>query len=371
MKGEDVETKEIISSIDEEGLRDSQLQMTIEKKTKQLSSPLKPDKNLNEDRVVYYENLLRNMRLLTADNLDPNILTKVIDSSPFQIDIMKVFHDKIYVVTAEKQMSVFDRITFAEMYGDKKLVTSEVITCACFFGDKIYVGQKNKVLEIFDYSSFELIKRIELRGEVSCLMTLDACGIVVCQDDGFFDIFSPYNDSVIVQERHPFCDKINWALRTSRVGETELAIVTAGQVYFTSIEMKNSEDKGIQTPSKILFELDELYIEEGAQIVRVEEYEPEKFAAFTWWTNKIYIFERSSNFLVNKGEVFSEKTRIINASFGISIQVVGFYKIQKTKSIFLMKCREGLIMLDAEKEQMFKLNFTKSNSTIAGDLFFV
>lgn len=28
-------------------------------------------------------------------------------------------------------------------------------------------------------------------------------------------------------------------------------------------------------------------------------------------------------------------------------------------------------MLDAESEQMFKLNFTKSNSTIAGDLFFV
>ena len=28
-------------------------------------------------------------------------------------------------------------------------------------------------------------------------------------------------------------------------------------------------------------------------------------------------------------------------------------------------------MLDAESDQMFKLNFTKSNSTQAGDLFFV
>lgn len=82
--------------------------------------------------------------------------------------------------------------------------------------------------------------------------------------------------------------------------------------------MKSSEDKGIETPTKVTFELDELYIEEGAQIVRVEEYEPEKFVAFTWWTNKIYLFERSPNFLVNKGKVFSEKTKIISASFGIT-----------------------------------------------------
>jgi hypothetical protein len=53
--------------------------------------------------------------------------------------------------------------------------------------------------------------------------------------------------------------------------------------------------------------------------VRTEEYEPERFAAFTWWTNKIYLFERSPNFLVNKGKVFSEKTKVINASFGITI----------------------------------------------------
>ena len=315
--------------------------------------------------------MLRNMRLLTAENLDPNTLTNVIDSSPFQIDILKVYHDKIYVGTSDKQISVFDLITFAEMYGDKKVETSEVITSVCFFGEKIYVGQKNKTLEIFNYSSFDKIKKLELRGDVSTLLTLDASGIVVCQEDGYFDVLSPYYDSMILQDRHPFCDKINWITRTSRVGETELAIVTAGQVYFTNIEMKNSEDKGIQIPSKVQFELDELYIEEGAQIVRVEEYEPEKFVAFTWWTNKIYLFERSPNFLVNKGKVFSEKTRIINASFGISFQVVGFYKIQKTKTIFLIKCKEGLIMLDAENEQMFKLNFTKSNSTIAGDLFFV
>jgi hypothetical protein len=97
--------------------------MTIANKTNALNSPLKQAKNLNNDRVVYYESLLRNMKLLTADNLDPNTLKKVINSSPFQIDLMKIYHDKIYVGTADKTISVFDLITFAEMYGDKKLTT--------------------------------------------------------------------------------------------------------------------------------------------------------------------------------------------------------------------------------------------------------
>ena len=82
--------------------------------------------------------------------------------------------------------------------------------------------------------------------------------------------------------------------------------------------MKNSDDKGLLKPTKITFELDELYIDDGAQIIKVEEYEPDKFVAMTWWTNKIYLFERSSNFLVSKGGVCKENTRIIEASFGIN-----------------------------------------------------
>jgi hypothetical protein len=132
--------------------------------------------------------------------------------------------------------------------------------------------------------------------------------------------------------------------------------------------MKLSDDKGLLTPTKITFELDELYVDDGAQITKVEEYEPEKFVAMTWWTNKIYLFERSSNFLVGKGGVFKDNTRVIEPSFGINFQTVGFYKIPKTKSIFIMKLREGLIMFDSESEQMFKLNFTKSNSSQYGDL---
>jgi hypothetical protein len=80
------------------------------------------------------------------------------------------------------------------------------------------------------------------------MTVLEGSGVIVCQEDGFFDIISPYYDSIIVQDRHPFCDKINWIIKTSRVGECELAIVTAGQVYFTSVEMKSSEDKGLETP---------------------------------------------------------------------------------------------------------------------------
>ena len=82
--------------------------------------------------------------------------------------------------------------------------------------------------------------------------------------------------------------------------------------------MKLSDDKGLLTPTKITFELDELYVDDGAQITKVEEYEPEKFVAMTWWTNKIYLFERSSNFLVGKGGVFKDNTRVIEPSFGIN-----------------------------------------------------
>jgi hypothetical protein len=39
---------------------------------------------------------------------------------------------------------------------------------------------------------------------------------------------SPYTDEFIIKDRHPFCDKIDWVVKTSRVGEAEFAIVTAG-----------------------------------------------------------------------------------------------------------------------------------------------
>ena len=114
--------------------------------------------------------------------------------------------------------------------------------------------------------------------------------------------------------------------------------------------------------------MDELYIDDGAQILKVEEYEPEKFIALTWWTNKIYLFERKPNFLMNNGSVFKDSTRVVEPSFGISFQCVGLYKLPKTKAILILKLKEGLIMFDAESEQMFKLNFAKSNSSQCGNL---
>lgn len=129
-----------------------------------------------------------------------------------------------------------------------------------------------------------------------------------------------------------------------------MATVTAGQIYFTTVEMQNSSTQGLESPQKILFELDELYIDDGAQILKVEEYEPEKFIALTWWTNKIYLFERKPNFLMNNGSVFKDSTRVVEPSFGISFQCVGMYKLPKTKSILILKLKEGLIMFDAESE---------------------
>ena len=69
---------------------------------------------------------------------------------------------------------------------------------------------------------------------------------------------------------------------------------------------------------KIVFELDELYIDDGSQIVKVNEYEAEKFIALTWWTNKIYIFKRSSQYLMNGGQVDTTNTKVIEPSFGMN-----------------------------------------------------
>lgn len=132
--------------------------------------------------------------------------------------------------------------------------------------------------------------------------------------------------------------------------------------------MKDSEDQGLQEPKKILFELDELYIDEGAQITKVHEFEPEKFIAVTWWINKLYIFKRSPNFLMNGGGVDTECTQVIEPSFGMNFQCIGMFKIPKTKTLFILKTRDAMILLDADTQQMHQLNAKKSNGTMMGDL---
>ena len=83
------------------------------------------------------------MKLLQTDTVDPNVVVQTISEQPYQIDILKVFTDKIYVASAEKQISIYDLITFGQVYGDKKMQASETILSLEFYGDKAYVGEKN------------------------------------------------------------------------------------------------------------------------------------------------------------------------------------------------------------------------------------
>ena len=78
------------------------------------------------------------MRLFT-DNFQ-NEQQVVLSEIPFQIDIMKINGDRIYVTSAEKVLSVFDLITFSHIFGDKKIITSNSILSIAFHGEKIYVG---------------------------------------------------------------------------------------------------------------------------------------------------------------------------------------------------------------------------------------
>ena len=78
------------------------------------------------------------MRLFT-DNFQ-NEQQVVLSEIPFQIDIMKINGDRIYVTSAEKVLSVFDLITFNQIFGNKKIITSNSILSIAFHGEKIYIG---------------------------------------------------------------------------------------------------------------------------------------------------------------------------------------------------------------------------------------
>lgn len=204
---------------------------------------------------------------------------------------------------------------------------------------------------------------------MTSILTLESCGVILGHENGELSILSPFEDTVLAEERHPFCDRIMQMFKTSRTGACELAVVTAGQVYFTTITMQLAmEEQGIEVPKRISFELDELYVDDGAQITRAEEYEPDKFIALTWWTNKIYLFKREASFLLNQ-TVNIKNTKVVDASFGISLQCVGFFKIPRTKTIFLLKLKDCVIMFDAESQQQYTLNFKKINSSIGSDIW--
>ena len=211
----------------------------VKKEKGPLPIPVHNAPKMNQQRVVYYQNQIRNMQLF-CDGVGQQ--QAKITEQPFQVDILEVYHDRVYVVSSERQISIFDLITFDLVFGDRKIETSEQITQICFSGEKMFVGQKNKTLEVFAYTNMELVLKVNTRKDVTCLMTLENAGIVVGQEDGCVDILSPFYEKILVQEIHPFCDKITWFERTSRTGVCEIATVTAGQVYFTTIGMKASDD---------------------------------------------------------------------------------------------------------------------------------
>ena len=73
---------------------------------------------------------------------------------------------------------------------------------------------------------------------------------------------NPFEDKVVVSERHPFADKVMHMIKTSITNITELAVVTAGQIYFTTIEMvvPESKEEALIAPKAITFDLDEMYV---------------------------------------------------------------------------------------------------------------
>ena len=93
---------------------------------------------LNFERVEYYQNAIRNMRLFT-DNFQ-NEQQVVVSEMPYQIDIMKINGDRIYIASAEKMLCVFDLITLGHIFGDKRIITSNSILSITFHGEKIYIG---------------------------------------------------------------------------------------------------------------------------------------------------------------------------------------------------------------------------------------
>lgn len=92
---------------------------------------------MNQQKVVYHQSQIRNMQLFCEDVGQQQ--SKISDM-PFQIDILEVYHDRIYVVSSEKSISVFDLITYEPVFGDKKLETSEHISALCFHEEKMFIG---------------------------------------------------------------------------------------------------------------------------------------------------------------------------------------------------------------------------------------
>ena len=150
----------------------------------------------NQQRIVYYQNQIRNMQLF-CDEAD--IVQKAeVSEAPYQIDLLQVHNDRVYVASAEKQISVFNIATFTPVQGDKKIETSEQIRSLAFYSNKIYVGEANKTLEIFSQTTLDLTTKMDTRADITSLLTIPNCGLLIGQEDGYLDLLSLYQDSILV-----------------------------------------------------------------------------------------------------------------------------------------------------------------------------
>lgn len=175
----------------------------------------------------------------------------LITDQAFSIEIIKNYNNKIFIVSAEKEITVYDQVSFRQAF-DKKLCTSSPINCVAFYGDKVYCGLRNSTVEIFTHTDLDLIAAIKMSDAVTSMLTLNNHGIVTGLDNGELHIIDVFTDKVTISERHPFSEKITQIMRTSRsgAGQSELAIITAGQIYFTTIVMKSAKgiEQGIEVP---------------------------------------------------------------------------------------------------------------------------
>jgi len=104
----------------------------------------------------------------------------------------------VYVASAEKQISVFSIATFTTIKGDRKIEASEQIRSLAFYGNKIYVGEANKTLEIFSETTLDLTAKMGTRADITSLLAISNCGLLIGQEDGYMDVLSLYHDSILV-----------------------------------------------------------------------------------------------------------------------------------------------------------------------------
>ena len=83
------------------------------------------------------------------------------------------------MASSEKQISAYDLVTFSEVYPDKRIEAAEVVMDIAFYGEKIFVGEKNKTLEIFHMSGLALIKKLDTRGDVTQFLDITNFNIAV------------------------------------------------------------------------------------------------------------------------------------------------------------------------------------------------